>query len=55
MDELIGNLKIHDLKKQQEKGRNEPKKEKNLTLKSANRESIEEDEDTAYITRRFQR
>ncbi|XP_047263642.1 uncharacterized protein LOC124896147 [Capsicum annuum] len=53
MDELIGNLKSYEMKKQQEQDKKEPKKEKALALKAAKGEACEKEEDVAYITERF--
>ncbi|XP_075080496.1 uncharacterized protein LOC142165996 [Nicotiana tabacum] len=55
MDELIGNLKTYEMKRQRDSERREPKKEKNLVLKAENNDSCEEDSDMAYLTKRFQK
>ncbi|XP_070008575.1 uncharacterized protein [Nicotiana sylvestris] len=55
MDELIGNLKTYEMKRQRDSERIEPKKEKNLVLKAENNDSSEEDSDMAYLTKRFQK
>lgn len=53
IDELIGNLKIYEMNKQQEQSEKEPTKKKTLALKAAKGEISEEDEDMTYITKRF--
>lgn len=53
MDELIGNIKTHELKKQQDKARGQQKKKINLVLKSTKQDSSTNDEETTYITKRF--
>ncbi|XP_070004781.1 uncharacterized protein [Nicotiana sylvestris] len=55
MDELIGNLKTYEMKRQRDNERREPKKEKNLMLKAKNNYSSEEDSDMAYLIKRFQK
>ncbi|XP_070015882.1 uncharacterized protein [Nicotiana sylvestris] len=55
MDELIGNLKTYERKRQRDSERRKPKKEKNLMLKAENNDSSEEDSDMAYLTKRFQK
>ncbi|XP_070025962.1 uncharacterized protein [Nicotiana sylvestris] len=55
MDELIGNLKTYEMKRQRDSERREPKKEKNLVLKAENNDSSEEDSDMDYLTKRFQK
>ncbi|XP_070019146.1 uncharacterized protein [Nicotiana sylvestris] len=55
MDELIGNLKIYEMKKKKDSERREPKKEKNLVLKVESSDSSDEDSDMAYLTKRFQK
>lgn len=50
MDELIGNIKTYELKKQQDQEKKEPKKEKYLTLKASKSQSSEKDEDVAFPT-----
>lgn len=52
MDELIGNIKTYELKKQYKKAKGKQKKEKNLVLKSAKEDSSADDKKTAYITKR---
>ncbi|XP_070022695.1 uncharacterized protein [Nicotiana sylvestris] len=51
MDELIGNIKIYEMKRKKDSKRREPKKEKNLVLKAENSDSSEEDCDMAYLTK----
>lgn len=53
IDEIIGKLKIYEMKKQQEQNKKEPKKEKTLAVKAAKGEVCEEDEDMTYMTKRF--
>ncbi|XP_075087726.1 uncharacterized protein LOC142169723 [Nicotiana tabacum] len=55
IDELIGNLKTYEMKKKKDHERREPKREKNLVLKTDNNESSDEDVDMAYLTKRFQK
>lgn len=55
MNDLIGNLKTYYLKRQQDEGRSEQKKDKNLALKFANEESSEDDEDIGYMLKNFSR
>ncbi|XP_070004607.1 uncharacterized protein [Nicotiana sylvestris] len=55
IDELVGNLKTYEMKRKIDSERREPKKEKNLVLKAKSNDSSEEDSDTAYITKRFQK
>ncbi|XP_070029074.1 uncharacterized protein [Nicotiana sylvestris] len=55
IDELVGNLKTYKMKKKKDSERREPKKEKNLVLKTENNKSSGEDGDMAYLTRRFQK
>ncbi|XP_070051363.1 uncharacterized protein [Nicotiana tomentosiformis] len=51
--ELVDNLKTYEIKKKKENERREPKREKNLVLKTDNNDSSGEDSDMAYLTRRF--
>ncbi|XP_070002785.1 uncharacterized protein [Nicotiana sylvestris] len=55
VEELIGNLKTHELKKKINSEKREPKREKNLVLKDDYNDSSEEDSDMAYLTKRFQK
>ncbi|XP_075098077.1 uncharacterized protein LOC142175391 [Nicotiana tabacum] len=55
IDELVGNLKRYEMKKKKDNERREPKREKNLVLKTDNNHSSGEDGDMAYLTRRFQK
>ncbi|XP_070054811.1 uncharacterized protein [Nicotiana tomentosiformis] len=55
IDELIGNLKTYEMKKTKDHERREPKKEKNMVLKSDNNDSSGEDANMAYLTKRFQK
>ncbi|XP_070005754.1 uncharacterized protein [Nicotiana sylvestris] len=55
IDELVVNLKTYEMKKKKDSERREPKKEKNLVLKTENYESSGEDGDMAYLTRIFQK
>uniref|UniRef100_A0A1S4CX45 Myosin-16-like n=1 Tax=Nicotiana tabacum TaxID=4097 RepID=A0A1S4CX45_TOBAC len=54
MDELVGNLKTYEMKKKKDNERREPKREKNLVLKTDN-DSGGEDADMAYLTKKFQK
>ncbi|XP_070009605.1 COP1-interactive protein 1-like [Nicotiana sylvestris] len=55
MDELIGNLKIYEMKIKKDNKRRDPKKQKNLVLKAESSDSSDEDSDMAYLTKRFQK
>ncbi|XP_070015656.1 uncharacterized protein [Nicotiana sylvestris] len=55
MDELIGNLETYEMKRKKDSERREPKKEKNLVLKAKSSDSSEEDNDMAFLTKRFQK
>ncbi|XP_070003059.1 uncharacterized protein [Nicotiana sylvestris] len=55
MDELVGNLKTYEMKKKKNNERREPKREKNLVLKTDINNSSGEDGDMAYLTKRFQK
>ncbi|XP_070021560.1 uncharacterized protein [Nicotiana sylvestris] len=55
IDELIGNLKTYKMKRKKDFKRREPKKEKNLVLKAANRDSSSDEFYMEYLTRRFQK
>ncbi|XP_070036328.1 uncharacterized protein [Nicotiana tomentosiformis] len=55
IDELVGNMKIYEMKKKKDNERREPKREKNLVLKTDNNDSSGEDGDMAYLTKRFQK
>ncbi|XP_075095481.1 uncharacterized protein LOC142173739 [Nicotiana tabacum] len=55
IDELVGNLKTYEMKKREDNERREPKREKNLVLKTCNNDSGGEDADMAYLTKRFQK
>ncbi|XP_070036060.1 nuclear matrix constituent protein 1-like [Nicotiana tomentosiformis] len=55
IDELIGNLKTYEIKKKKDNERREPKRERNLVLKTDSNDSSGEDGDMAYLTRRFQK
>ncbi|XP_019229060.1 PREDICTED: uncharacterized protein LOC109210142 [Nicotiana attenuata] len=55
IDKLVGNLKTYEMKKKRDSERREPKREKNLILKTESNDSSGEDGDMAYLTRRFQR
>ncbi|XP_070013229.1 intracellular protein transport protein USO1-like [Nicotiana sylvestris] len=45
IDELIGNLKTYEMKRKKDLERREPKKEKNLVLKAANKDSSSDESD----------
>ncbi|XP_070018311.1 uncharacterized protein [Nicotiana sylvestris] len=51
IDELIGNLKIYEMKRKIDSERREPKKEKNLVLKAESNDSSDEDNNMAYLTK----
>lgn len=53
MDALIGNLQTHEMNRNQETSKKEVKRDKSLALKVTSSEVFEEDEDVAYLTRRF--
>ncbi|KAK4721295.1 hypothetical protein R3W88_011528 [Solanum pinnatisectum] len=55
MDVLIGNLQIHETNKNQEIGKKEIKRDKSLALIVTSGDTSEDDEDTSYLTRRFQK
>ncbi|XP_070023300.1 uncharacterized protein [Nicotiana sylvestris] len=55
IDELIGNLKTYEMKRKKDLERREPKKEKNMVLKAANKDSSSDESDMEYLTRRFQK
>ncbi|XP_070010554.1 uncharacterized protein [Nicotiana sylvestris] len=55
IDELVGNLKTYEMKKMKDNERREPKREKNMVLKTDINDSSGEDGDIAYFTRRFQK
>nr|XP_009802548.1 PREDICTED: uncharacterized protein LOC104248056 [Nicotiana sylvestris] len=54
-DELVGNLKTYEMKKKKDNERRETNREKNLVLKTNSNDSSGEDEDMAYLTRKFQK
>ncbi|XP_075091960.1 uncharacterized protein LOC142172088 [Nicotiana tabacum] len=54
IDEFIGNLKTYEMKRKKDLERREPKKEKNLVLKAANKDSSGDESNMDYLTRRFQ-
>ncbi|XP_070042946.1 uncharacterized protein [Nicotiana tomentosiformis] len=55
IDELVGNLKTYEIKKKKDNEIREPKREKNLVLKTHINDSSDEYGDMAYLTRRFQK
>ncbi|XP_070014220.1 uncharacterized protein [Nicotiana sylvestris] len=55
IDELVGNLKTYEMKRKIDSERREPKKEKNMVLKSESNDSSEKDSDMAYLPKRFQK
>nr|XP_009618787.1 uncharacterized protein LOC104110921 [Nicotiana tomentosiformis] len=55
IDELVGNLKTYEIKKNKDNERRESKREKNLVFKTDNNDSGGEDADMAYLTKRFQK
>ncbi|XP_070040503.1 uncharacterized protein [Nicotiana tomentosiformis] len=55
IDELVRNMKTYKMKKKKDNEKRDPKREKNLVLKTNNNESSGEDADMAYLTKRFQK
>ncbi|XP_070022465.1 uncharacterized protein [Nicotiana sylvestris] len=55
IDELVGNLNTYEMKRKIDNERREPKKENNLVLKAESNDSNEEDNDMAYLIKRFQK
>ncbi|XP_049397273.1 uncharacterized protein LOC125861406 [Solanum stenotomum] len=55
IDELIGNLQTYELNKQQGTNIKEGKKEKSVALKTSQNDVTEEEDEMAYVTRRFQK
>ncbi|XP_070020719.1 uncharacterized protein [Nicotiana sylvestris] len=55
IDELIGNLKTYEMKRKKDLKKREPKKEKNMVLKVANKDSSSDESDMEYLTLRFQK
>jgi len=55
MDELIGNLQTYELNKKQGTNMKEGRKEKSIALKTSKNEVGDEEDEMAYITRRFQK
>ncbi|XP_019246379.1 PREDICTED: uncharacterized protein LOC109226028 [Nicotiana attenuata] len=55
INEHIGNLKTYEMNKKKDNKRRDPKREKNLVLKTDNYDSGGEDGDMAYLTKRFQK
>ena len=53
IDELIGNLKTHKLKKKQGEEKKEIKMENSLALKASRSGSNEQDTDVAYLANRI--
>ncbi|XP_070015268.1 uncharacterized protein [Nicotiana sylvestris] len=53
IDKLVGNLKTYEMKRKINSERREPKKEKNLVLKAKRNDSSEENNDMAYLIKRF--
>ncbi|XP_060178947.1 uncharacterized protein LOC132609110 [Lycium barbarum] len=51
MNDLIGNLKTRELKKQKDLERQEPRKERKLVLKAARSDSSDDESDMAYLTK----
>ena len=54
MDELIGNLKIHEMNRSHDQSKKEVKKDKSLTLKYKSEEDSSDD-DMSYLINRFQK
>ncbi|XP_070040062.1 uncharacterized protein [Nicotiana tomentosiformis] len=55
IDKLIENLKTYEMKRKKDLERKEPRKEKNLILKAANKDSSSDESDMEYLTRKFQK
>ncbi|KAL3331992.1 hypothetical protein AABB24_032555 [Solanum stoloniferum] len=55
MDAFIRSLQTHEMNRNQEASKKEVKKDKSLSLKVALGNTSDEEEDMAYITRRFQK
>ncbi|XP_049405388.1 uncharacterized protein LOC125868860 [Solanum stenotomum] len=55
MDELIGNLQTYEMNKKQGTTVKEGKKEKYIALKVSQNEVTEEEDEMAYVSRRFQK
>ncbi|XP_055835086.1 uncharacterized protein LOC129903561 [Solanum dulcamara] len=55
MDKLIRNPQTHKLNKKQDHSKKKAKKDKSLAFKAFQTDECEEDEDMAYLTRRFQK
>ncbi|XP_049364246.1 uncharacterized protein LOC125829001 [Solanum verrucosum] len=55
MDALIGNLKTHEMNRNQDTSKKEAKKDKSLVLKINSGDDSSEEDDMAYLTKRFQK
>ena len=55
MDALIENLKTHEMNKRHDLSKRESKKDKSQMLKFKREDESSEDNDMAYLTRRFQK
>ncbi|XP_049360750.1 uncharacterized protein LOC125825454 [Solanum verrucosum] len=55
MDALIGNLKTHEMNRNQDTSKKEAKKDKSLVLKIKSRDDSSEEDDMVYLTKRFQK
>ncbi|XP_075080511.1 uncharacterized protein LOC142166010 [Nicotiana tabacum] len=55
IDELNGNMKTYEMKKNKDNERRDPKREKNLVFKTDNNDSSGEDADMAYLRKRLQK
>lgn len=55
MDALIGNLKTHEMTQSYDQSKKEAKKDKSLMLKHRFEEGSSEDDDMAYLIKRFQK
>ncbi|KAH0633286.1 hypothetical protein KY284_036072 [Solanum tuberosum] len=55
MDALIGNLKTYEMNRNQDISKKETKKDKSLVLKITSGEDSSEEDDMAYLTKRFQK
>ena len=55
MDALIGNLKTHEMNQSHDQSKKEVKKDKSFMLKYRSEEDSSDDDDMAYLIKRFQK
>ena len=55
MDALIGNLKTHEMNRSHDQSKKEVKKDKSFMLKYRSEEDSSDDDDMAYLIKRFQK